>query len=62
MKGYMGKILRIDLTRKDVRTENLDEDMARLYIGGSELPPLNIMLEEKIQELGIVSSHIQAEN
>jgi len=37
MKGYMGKILRIDLTGKEVREENLDEDMARLYIGGSGL-------------------------
>jgi aldehyde:ferredoxin oxidoreductase len=37
MKGYMGKILRIDLTKGRVETEKLDENLARKFIGGSGL-------------------------
>ncbi len=35
MKGYMGKILRVDLTKGRVETEKLDESLARQFIGGS---------------------------
>jgi aldehyde:ferredoxin oxidoreductase len=37
MKGYMGKILRIDLTKGRVETEKLDENLAKKFIGGSGL-------------------------
>ncbi len=37
MKGYMGKILRVDLTKGKVETEKLDENLARKFIGGSGL-------------------------
>ena len=33
-KGYSGKILRIDLTSKEVYSEDLELDFARKYIGG----------------------------
>ena len=32
--GYVGRILRVDLTKKRVRTERIDESVARSYIGG----------------------------
>jgi len=35
MKGYFGKILRVDLTSKKVETEHFDETFARKYIGGN---------------------------
>jgi len=34
MYGYMGKILRVDLSKKTTSIESLDEKMARMYIGG----------------------------
>jgi aldehyde:ferredoxin oxidoreductase len=34
MFGFMGKILRVDLTRGDLTEEKLSEDMARKYLGG----------------------------
>jgi len=34
MYGYMGKILRVDLSEKTTSIESLDEKMARMYIGG----------------------------
>ena len=37
MKGYMGKILRVDLTKGRVEVEKLDEKLARKFIGGSGL-------------------------
>jgi len=37
MKGYAGKILRVDLTRGRVQEEPLDEELAKKYIGGSGL-------------------------
>jgi len=37
MKGYMGKILRVDLTKGRVEAEKLDEKLARKFIGGSGL-------------------------
>jgi len=37
MFGWMGKILRIDLTEHTYRTEDLDEDLAKQYLGGRGL-------------------------
>jgi aldehyde:ferredoxin oxidoreductase len=37
MKGYMGKILRVDLTKGKVEAEKLDENLAKKFIGGSGL-------------------------
>ncbi len=34
MNGYMGRILYVDLTEGRSRTENLDPDMARQFLGG----------------------------
>jgi len=37
MKGYMGKILRVDLSQGRVEAKNLDENLAKKFIGGSGL-------------------------
>ena len=37
MYGYMGKILRVNLTREQIEEEPLPEDVARRYIGGRGL-------------------------
>jgi aldehyde:ferredoxin oxidoreductase len=37
MKGYMGKILRVDLTKGKVEAEKLDENLAKKFIGGTGL-------------------------
>ena len=37
MKGYMGKILRVDLTKGRVEAEKLDENLAKKFIGGTGL-------------------------
>lgn len=37
MKGWTGRILDIDLTTGIIRTDALDEEMARLYLGGRGL-------------------------
>ncbi|RLI10057.1 hypothetical protein DRO33_05970, partial [Candidatus Bathyarchaeota archaeon] len=34
MKGYAGRILRVDLSTGDVKTEPLTEEVAKKYIGG----------------------------
>ena len=34
MNGYMGQTLYVDLTRGRSRTEDLDADMARQFLGG----------------------------
>ena len=33
-RGFMGKILRVDLTAKSIITEEVDEKIARKYLGG----------------------------
>ena len=33
-RGYMGKMLRVDLTRHELRDEDLDEKICRDFIGG----------------------------
>jgi aldehyde:ferredoxin oxidoreductase len=37
MKGYMGQLLRVNLTKRSTKVEPLREDYTRDYIGGSEL-------------------------
>ncbi len=37
MFGYAGKILRVDLSTKEVKTETLDEKLAKKFIGGRGL-------------------------
>jgi aldehyde:ferredoxin oxidoreductase len=37
MKGYAGKILRVDLTKGKINAEPLDENLVRKFIGGSGL-------------------------
>jgi len=37
MNGYMNRILRVDLSRGQVWDEPLDEELARLFVGGSGL-------------------------
>jgi len=37
MYGWMGKILRIDLTEHSYEIEDLDEDLAKEYMGGRGL-------------------------
>ena len=45
MKGYMGKILRVNLSTGKISTEPLQEDVARKYIGGRGLSA-KILFEE----------------
>jgi aldehyde:ferredoxin oxidoreductase len=37
MNGFMGKLLRVDLSRKEISEEPLRQDWARQYLGGSAL-------------------------
>jgi len=37
MNGWVGKILRIDLSEKKHKVEDLNEDLARDYLGGRGL-------------------------
>jgi aldehyde:ferredoxin oxidoreductase len=37
MNGYMGKLLRVDMTHQRITEEPLDEGMLRQYLGGSGL-------------------------
>jgi aldehyde:ferredoxin oxidoreductase len=34
MQGYAGKLLRVNLTTGEIRTEDLDEVFLRRYVGG----------------------------
>ncbi len=34
MKGYAGKVLRVNLSQRKIKTENLPEEMCKEYIGG----------------------------
>ena len=45
MYGYMGKILRVNLSKGEIKDEPLPEDMARKYIGGRGLGA-KILFEE----------------
>jgi aldehyde:ferredoxin oxidoreductase len=37
MYGYMGKVLRVDLTGEKITEEPLKEEIAKQYIGGAGL-------------------------
>lgn len=37
MNGYMGKLLFVDLSKREIHTEELDEETARLFLGGQGL-------------------------
>jgi aldehyde:ferredoxin oxidoreductase len=37
MNGWVGKVLRVDLTNESFAVEDLDEDLAKDYIGGRGL-------------------------
>lgn len=50
MFGYVGKILRIDLTDEKISIENLPEEIAEKYIGGSGLAA-KIIYEEMPREI-----------
>ncbi|HEX7540948.1 MAG TPA: aldehyde ferredoxin oxidoreductase family protein [Anaerolineales bacterium] len=54
MNGYLGKILRVDLSRNRLWDETLNEDYARNYVGGSGLAAryLYDMLEANTDPLG----------
>ena len=54
MKGYLGKILRVDLSEARLWDEALNEDYARKYIGGSGLAARYLfdMLEADTDPLG----------
>ncbi len=54
MDGYLGKILRVDLSREKLWDEALNEDYARNYVGGSGLAAryLYDMLEADTDPLG----------
>ncbi len=45
MNGYMGKILRVDLSERSVLTESLDIDVAKKYVGGRGLGTAMLMKE-----------------
>ena len=45
MNGYMGKLLRVDMTNQNVTDEPLDEEILRNYLGGSGLAA-KILIEE----------------
>lgn len=54
MKGYIGKILRVDLSSRSIKKEELDEKVARKFIGGSGLGAKILFEEtdEKTDSLG----------
>jgi len=54
MNGYLGKILRVDLSRSRLWDETLNEDYARTYVGGSGLAAryLYDMLDANTDPLG----------
>ncbi|MGQ9507785.1 MAG: aldehyde ferredoxin oxidoreductase family protein [Thermodesulfobacteriota bacterium] len=54
LKGYMGKILKIDLTRSQIQIEPLNEAWAEKFIGGSGLGAKYLfeMTDEKTDPLG----------
>jgi len=54
MKGYMGTILKIDLTRSKVQKEDLNEEWAKQFVGGSGLGAKYLfeLTDEKTDPLG----------
>ncbi|MCK4368504.1 MAG: aldehyde ferredoxin oxidoreductase family protein [Dehalococcoidales bacterium] len=53
-RGYMGKILRVDLSRNELKDEPLDENLARQFIGGYGIGARIIFSEQKagVEPLG----------
>ena len=49
LKGYCGTVVRVDLTREEIRYEEIDEDVARKYIGGIGIAA-KILWDETIRE------------
>jgi len=45
--SYIGKILRVDLTRGKLKTEILEENLYRKYLGGSSLAGYFLLNELK---------------
>lgn len=45
MNGYTGKVLRVDLTNGTIKTESLDMNLAKKYIGGRGLGTAMLMKE-----------------
>ena len=54
LKGYIGKILHVDLSKSKIHVENLNEEWARQFIGGSGLAAkfLYEMTNERTDPLG----------
>ena len=54
LHGYAGKILWVDLSRKEVQSKDLDLDLVKLYLGGTGYAARILwdMLEAKIDPLG----------
>ncbi|MGD0855069.1 MAG: aldehyde ferredoxin oxidoreductase N-terminal domain-containing protein, partial [Dehalococcoidia bacterium] len=54
MYGYMGKLLVVDLTKRELRDEQLNEQYARNFIGagGIDCRYLADMIDEKTDPLG----------
>jgi len=49
MKGYAGKILRVNLSRRRIEIKNLPQEMCRAYVGGKGVGA-KILLEEMAPE------------
>jgi len=49
MKGWIGKILRVDLAKRSSRIEDLDPTTARMFIGGHGVAT-KILLDENVAE------------
>jgi aldehyde:ferredoxin oxidoreductase len=54
LKGYTGRVLRLDLTLSKVTVEDLEEEWAQQFIGGRGLGPkfLYEMTDERTDPLG----------
>ena len=54
-KGYTGTIVRVDLSREEIHYEDVDEDMARKYIGGVGIAA-KILWDETTRDIDPFSS------
>jgi len=52
--GFKGKLLRVNLTTKNVKEENLNEEWARMYLGGRGYGT-RLLLEEIDPKIGPLS-------
>lgn len=62
MYGHNGKIMWVDLTRREIREELYNETFARMFLGGNgfaakmihdTVPPDGIPTDGKLSELGL---------